>query len=89
MLKELVRYVPSVTGVAALVAWLVALQQALPRLMAGPICSTGQDVWAFGGHCPACYVAALLSVAFVASLFVVGQQTRRDSLAVSPVRAAR
>lgn len=89
MLKELSRHIPSATGLAALVAWLIAFQQALPRLMAGPICSTRQDMWAFGGHCPACYVAALLSIAFVASLIFSARRTPRESLMAMPIEAAR
>jgi len=84
MLKELFRYLPPATGVAALVTWAIALQQAMPRLMAGPLCSARQDTWVLAGHCPACYVAALLTVAFLASLLVAGRDSSR---AVRMVRA--
>jgi len=87
MLKELYRHLPSATGVAALVAWAVAFQQSLPRMLAGPICSSAQDSWVFAGHCPACYVAALLSVAYLGSLLLAGQQTRRHARATLPVDA--
>jgi len=56
MLKEFSRHLPSATGVAALVAWAIALQQSLPRMLAGPICSARGDAFVFAGHCPACYV---------------------------------
>ena len=88
MLKEFSRHLPSATGVAALVAWAVALQQSLPRMLAGPICSTRTDTLVFAGHCPACYVAVALSIAFLASLFVVGRQTRRETRAILSVDAA-
>jgi hypothetical protein len=55
-------------GLAALAAWSVALFQALPRLMAGPICSARSDMFSFAGHCPACFVAAGFTLVFLASL---------------------
>lgn len=88
MLKEFSRHLPSATGVAALVAWAIALQQSLPRMLAGPICSARGDAFVFAGHCPACYVAAALSIAFVASLFLAGRQPRREARAILTVEAA-
>lgn len=55
-------------ALAAAASWMVALWQALPRLTAGPICSSSQDAWAFAGHCPACFVGAAFTLAFLASL---------------------
>jgi hypothetical protein len=56
------------TGAAALVGWLVALMQALPRLTAGPLCSARSDVWSLAGHCPACFAAVALSLLFLAAV---------------------
>ncbi|HJV40487.1 hypothetical protein [Caulobacter sp.] len=86
MLKELFRYVPPVTGLAALAAWFIALQQAMPRLLAGPLCSSQQDTWAFAGHCPACYVAALLTIVFLTSLIAAGKEHGRSIRTVLAVR---
>ncbi len=58
------RFIVPVVGATALVAWTIALAQALPRLLAGPLCSSRQDVWSMAGHCPACYVAAALTLVF-------------------------
>lgn len=88
MLNAFSRHLPSATGVAALVAWAIALQQSLPRMLAGPICSTRGDAFVFAGHCPACYVAAALSIAFVASLFFAGRQTRGEARAILSIDAA-
>lgn len=71
-----IRHLSSLLCAAALASWLIALQQALPRLLAGPICSSSQDSWAFAGHCPACFVAAGLTVAFLTSV-VMGLRRRR------------
>lgn len=71
-----IRHLSSLLGAAALVSWAIALQQALPRLLAGPICSSRQDTWAFAGHCPACFVAAGLTAAFLASV-AMGLRRRR------------
>lgn len=62
------RLIAPFAGATALVAWMIALAQALPRLMAGPLCSSRQDTFALAGHCPACFVAAALSIVFLASL---------------------
>jgi len=62
------RSLAPIAAAGALAAWSVALFQALPRLMAGPLCSGRQDVWSMAGHCPACYVAAALTLILLASL---------------------
>ena len=62
------RLIAPLLGAIALVAWTITLGQALPRLMAGPLCSSRQDAWALAGHCPACFVAAALTVLFGVSL---------------------
>ena len=62
------RLIAPLLGAIALVAWTIAIGQALPRLMAGPLCSSRQDAWALAGHCPACFVAAVLTVLFGFSL---------------------
>jgi len=51
---------------AALVSWTSALWQAMPRLLAGPVCSTRQDAFSLADHCPACFIAAATTVAFAA-----------------------
>lgn len=56
------------TGGAALTSWAFALAQAMPRLLAGPLCSSRNDAWSFAGHCPACFVAVGFSLAFVGVL---------------------
>jgi hypothetical protein len=53
---------------ASLVSWGVALWQSLPRLMAGPLCTSNNDLFAFAGHCPACFVAAGFTAALAVSL---------------------
>lgn len=62
------RLVTLVAGGAALVSWAIALGQAMPRLLAGPLCSSRTDAFSFAGHCPACYVAVACSLAFLAAL---------------------
>lgn len=88
MLKALSRHLPAATGLAALVAWAIALQQSLPRMLAGPICSARGDMFVFAGHCPACYVAAALSIAFLASLFLASRRARDDARVILTVDAA-
>ena len=68
------RFIAPLMGVTALVAWTVALGQALPRLLAGPLCSGRQDAWALAGHCPACFVAAALTLLFGISLVLARGQ---------------
>jgi hypothetical protein len=77
------RRVPPIIGVAALFGWLIAYAEAMPRLAAGPLCSSRDDLFTLAGHCPACGVAAFLSLAFVASAALM----RRPSPAAAPVRA--
>lgn len=62
---------PPIIGAAALLGWVIAYAEALPRLAAGPLCSARDDLFTLAGHCPACGVAALLTVAFVASAAAV------------------
>lgn len=77
------RRVPPIIGAAALFGWLIAYAEAMPRLAAGPLCSARNDLLTLAGHCPACGVAALLSLAFIASAFLL----RRPSPTAIPVRA--
>ncbi|PHY20151.1 hypothetical protein [Caulobacter sp. BP25] len=88
MLKALSRHFPTATGLAALIAWAIALQQSLPRMLAGPICSARGDMFVLAGHCPACYVAAALSIAFLASLFLASRQPHGGSRVILTVDAA-
>jgi hypothetical protein len=79
-----IRHLSSLLAAAALASWLIALQQALPRLLAGPICSSSQDNWAFAGHCPACFVATGLTAAFLASLAMGLRRRRAVALTARP-----
>lgn len=63
-----VRLATLMTGSAALISWTFALVQALPRFLAGPLCSSRDDAWALAGHCPACFLAAGFSLAFLGLL---------------------
>ncbi|MFY8208812.1 MAG: hypothetical protein ACOVOE_05680 [Caulobacter sp.] len=65
-LEVLVRNSVPFTAALTLVSWAVALGEAAPRLLAGPLCTSSQDSWAFAGHCPACYVAAGFTLATLA-----------------------
>lgn len=78
-LEVLARNSVPLAGALALVSWAVALGEAAPRLLTGPLCVSSQDAWAFAGHCPACYVA----VGF--TLVAVGVAMARHR---SPARAA-
>lgn len=78
------RRVPPIIGVAALFGWLIAYGEAMPRLAAGPLCSSRGDLFTLAGHCPACGVAAALTLAFIASATLL----RRPTLASRPVRVA-
>lgn len=82
-LEVLVRNSAPLAGALALVSWAVALGEAAPRLLTGPLCTSSQDAWAFAGHCPACYVAAGLTLA--AMVLVIG---RRREPATVRVRGA-
>lgn len=64
-LEVLVRNSAPLAGALALVSWAVALGEAAPRLLTGPLCASSQDAWAFAGHCPACYVAAGFTMATI------------------------
>lgn len=57
-----------ILAVTALVSWSLAFWQMTPRLMAGPLCSSGQDIAVFAGHCPACPAAVLSTLALLTSL---------------------
>lgn len=81
MSERIRRGAPPIIGAAALFGWVIAYAEALPRLAAGPLCSSRDDLLTLAGHCPACGVAALLTLAFIASAATV----RRP--AATPVRA--
>lgn len=68
-------------GGAAAISWAFALVQAAPRLLAGPLCSSSNDVWSLAGHCPACFVAAGFTLASL-SLFAADQRARIAALIV-------
>jgi len=68
------RRIAILTGLGASVGWATAFIQALPRLTAGPLCTTRDDVFALAGHCPACFVAAGLSLAFLGSVLMARGQ---------------
>lgn len=74
------RFIAPFAGATALVAWAIALAQALPRLMAGPLCSSRQDAWSMAGHCPACFVAAGLTVLCAMSLVLARAESNRIGL---------
>lgn len=78
------RLIAPFSGATALVAWTIAFAQALPRLMAGPLCSSRQDSWALAGHCPACFVAAALTIVFLASLVASRPQVARNAFGLTP-----
>lgn len=79
------RLIASFAGATALVAWAIALAQALPRLLAGPLCTSGRDSFALAGHCPACFVAVALTLVFGASLILARGEARAIP-AVIPAR---
>lgn len=68
--QSALRQLTPVLGLSSILAWEVAAWQALPRLTAGPLCSNAQDIAVLAGHCPACYLAVALSVAFLTSAVV-------------------
>jgi hypothetical protein len=68
VVERFVRQAPPWLAAGALASWSVALWQALPRLTAGPLCTASTDAFSLAGHCPACFVAAVLSLTFLASL---------------------
>lgn len=56
-------------GLTTVLSWALALWQAAPRLMAGPLCTAAQDPLGLAGpHCPACVVAVLSTLALVVAL---------------------
>ena len=71
------RSIAFVTGSAALASWSVAIAQAWPRLAAGPLCSSRNDALTLAGHCPACFIALALSLAFAGSVLMARGQTAR------------
>jgi hypothetical protein len=79
---------PTRTLLALLTAssWTVALWQAMPRLLAGPICSAAQDNWVLAGHCPACAVAVLSTLGLLAHLAVPQGPALQTAAAGSPAR---
>ena len=56
------RDVAAFTGVAALFSWVIAFAAAAPRL---------------AGHCPACFEAAAMTIAFLAAAWLARGQERR------------
>lgn len=75
MSERIRRGAPPIIGAAALFGWVIAYAEALPRLAAGPLCSSRDDLFTLAGHCPACGVAALLTLAFIASAAAVRRPT--------------
>ena len=78
-LEVLVRNSAPLAGALALVSWAVALGEAAPRLLTGPLCTSSQDAWAFAGHCPACYVATALTL--MALSLAMGRRRKRARVA--------
>lgn len=68
--QSVLRQITPVLGLCSILAGEVAIWQALPRLTAGPLCSSAQDIAVLAGHCPACYLAAGLTTAFLTSALV-------------------
>jgi hypothetical protein len=62
------RRVAPLVGAAALLGWVLAYVEAAPRLAAGPLCSTRDDLFVLAGHCPACGVSTLLTMLFLAGV---------------------
>jgi hypothetical protein len=75
--ERLPRQIAPFLALASLLSWSVALWQALPRLLAGPLCTTRQDAFSLAGHCPACFVAVSLTLAFLASLLAASRVRAR------------
>lgn len=70
----------------AVFSWGVALWEAAPRLLAGPICSSAQDLSVLAGHCPACPAAIMASVALMTSLALRWRDLRRPVPLAAPSR---
>ncbi len=85
MSERFPRQIPILLAAAALASWGVALWQAIPRLLAGPLCTSRQDAFSLAGHCPACFAAAFLSLAFLASL-IAAARANRPALSVAVIR---
>lgn len=84
-LEVLVRKRAPLVGALALVSWAIALGEAAPRLLTGPLCTSSQDGLAFAGHCPACYVAAGLTIAAIGLAFGRRQSPGRAAIRVDAV----
>ena len=67
-------------GALALVSWAIALGEAAPRLLTGPLCASSQDAWAFAGHCPACYIAAGFTLATMALVIARNRAPKRAAV---------
>lgn len=81
-LEVLVRNSVPLSGALALVSWAIALGEAAPRLLTGPLCTSAQDSWAFAGHCPACHVAVGMTLAAVGLALNARRQPPRETLCV-------
>jgi len=81
-LEVLVRNSVPLSGALALVSWAIALGEAAPRLLTGPLCTSAQDSWAFAGHCPACFVAAGMTLAAIGLAVNARRQQARAPLCV-------
>lgn len=64
------RHMCTLLALTTVASWMVALWQAMPRLLAGPLCSSAQDTSVLAGHCPACALAVLSTLALLATLAV-------------------
>lgn len=81
-LEVLVRNSVPLSGALALVSWAIALGEAAPRLLTGPLCTSAQDSWAFAGHCPACFVAVGMTLATIGLAVNARRQQARAPLCV-------
>lgn len=81
-LEVFVRNSVPLSGALALVSWAIALGEAAPRLLTGPLCTSAQDSWAFAGHCPACYVAVGMTLAAAGLALNAGRRPPRETLCV-------
>ena len=81
-LEVLVRNSVPLSGALALVSWAIALGEAAPRLLTGPLCTSAQDSWAFAGHCPACYVAVGMTLTALGFALNARRQPTRETLSV-------
>lgn len=81
--RRAVRQIQALLALASAISGAAALWRCLPRLTAGPICSSSQDVLAFAGHCPACFVAAGFILAFLASVAILPRAGRAGLAAIA------